>query len=85
MACMAKMPPECGVSTAGVLCCCTRRWVLVAASLGLYLSSSATSSSLYFLPATSKPPASFTSLTAISMPLSTFLPYCAAPPLSGPV
>jgi hypothetical protein len=50
-----KMPPECGTNTAGVLCCCTRRCTLMAASAGAYLSSSATISSLYLL--AGRPPA----------------------------
>src|SRR5256885_11587538 len=44
--CSAKMPPECGTRMAAVLCCCTRRWALIAVSDGLYLSSSGTISIL---------------------------------------
>jgi hypothetical protein len=56
----------------------------MAASAGEYLSSSATTSSLTFLPLTSRPDALISS-TAICTPDSTFLPYSAAPPDSGPV
>src|SRR5450830_1775659 len=77
------MPPEWGTSTAAVLCCWTRRCTLMPVSLGLYLSSSATISSLYFLPPMSSGLA-LISAAAICMPDRTFLPYRAAPPLRGP-